>query len=70
MGFSAIPPAGTGSLTHHLHVSLGSSQMERVSKRCHIKLGQDHHALVNSPQQEACKHLFEGLLCHLGLEEA
>ena len=70
VGVSAIPPAGDESLTHHLYVSLVSSQMERVSKMCHFKLGQYHLALLNSPQEEAYRHLFEGLPTYLGLEEA
>ena len=40
-----------------------------VSKMCHFKLGQYHLAPLNSPQEEAYKHLFEGLLSYLGLEE-
>ena len=52
---------------HHLYVSLVSSQMERVSKMCHYKLGQYCLALQNSPQEEAYKHLFEGLPSYLGL---
>ena len=70
VGFSIIPTAGDESLTHHLYVSLVSFQMERVSKMCHSKLGQYHLALLNSPQEEAYEHLFEGLPGHLGLEEA
>ena len=70
VGFSTIPPAGVASLTHHLYVSLVSSQMERVSKTCHSKLGQYHLALLYSPQEEAYEHLFEGLLSYLGLEDA
>ena len=69
VGFSTIPPAGDESLTHHLYVSLVSSQMERVSKTCHIRLGQYHLALLNSPQEEAYEHLFKGLPNYLGLEE-
>ena len=34
VGFFTVPPAGGGSLTHQLYVSLVSSQMERVSKMC------------------------------------
>ena len=37
------------------------SQMERVSKTCHFNLGQYCLALLNSPQEEAYKQLFEGL---------
>ena len=44
--------------------------MERVSKVHHYKLGQYRLALLNSPQEEAYKHLFEGLPSYLGLEEA
>ena len=60
-------PAGDESQTHHLYVSLVSSQMERVSKMCHFKSGQYCLAL---PQEEAYKHLFKGLPNYLGLEEA
>ena len=70
VGFSTNPAAGDGILTHHLYVSLVSSQMETVYKMCHFKLGQYHLALLNSPQDEAYEHLFEGLLSYLGLEEA
>ena len=34
VGFSTIPAAGDGTLTHHLYVSLDSSQMETMSKTC------------------------------------
>ena len=44
--------------------------MERVSKTCHFNLGQYCLALLNSPQDEANEHLFEGLSSYLGLEEA
>ena len=62
VGFSIIQAAGDGTLTYHLYVSLVSFQMESVSKSCHFQLGQYHLGLPNSPQKEACKHLFEGLL--------
>ena len=32
-----------------------------------IGVGQYCLALLNSPQEDACKHLFEGLLVYLGL---
>ena len=48
-GFSTIPAAGDGTLTHHLYVSLVSSQMGTVSKMCHFKLGQYLLALFISP---------------------
>ena len=67
VGFSTVPAAGDGTLTHHLYVSLVSSQMGAVSKTCHFKLGQYHLALLMSPHEEAYKHLFEGLLSYLGL---
>ena len=70
VGFSTVPPAGDESLTHHLYVSLVSSQMERVSKMCHCKLGQYCLALLNSPLEEAYKHLFKNLPYHLGLDKA
>ena len=70
VGFPTITPAGDKSLTHHLYVSLVSSQMERVSKTCHFKLGQCHLALLNSPQEDAYEHLLKGLPSYLGLEEA
>ena len=70
VGFSSIPAARNGALTYHLYVSLVSSQMETVSKACHFKLGQYHVALLNSPQEEAYKHLFRGLLSYLGLERS
>ena len=62
VGVSTIPAAGDGTLTHHLYVLLVSSQMKTVSKMCHFKLGQYHLALLNSPEKEAYKHLFEGHL--------
>ena len=49
MPSSTVPPAGDGTLTHDLYVSLVSSQMETVSKMCHSKLGQYHLALLISP---------------------
>ena len=58
VGFSTIPPAGDGTLTHDLYVSLVSSQTETVSNMCHFKLGQYHLALLNSPCEEAYKHPF------------
>ena len=62
VGFSTTPAAGEGILTHPLYVSLVSSKMEIVSKMCLFKLGQYHLALLNSPQVEAYKHIFGGLL--------
>ena len=62
VGFSTVPAAGEGILTHPLYVSLVCSQMETVSKMCLFKTGQYHLALLNSPQQEAYEHLFGGLL--------
>ena len=70
VGFSILSTAGDTGLTHHLYVSLVSSQMVRVSKTCHFKLGQYHLALFNSPQKEAYKHLLEGLPGYLDVEEA
>ena len=74
VGFSTDPPAGDGTLTHHLYVSFISSQMETVSKTCHFighfKLGHHCLALLNSPQEEAYEHLFRGLLNSLGLERS
>ena len=70
VGFFIFPTAGDRSLTHYLHVSLVPSQMEKVSKMCHFILEQYHLALFNSLHEEAYKHLFEGLLGYLGLEEA
>ena len=61
---------GMGSLAHQLYVSLVSAQMERVSEICHFKLGHYGLALFDSPVEEACKHLFKGLLGYLGIEEA
>ena len=66
VGFPTIPAGGDGTLTHHLYVSLVSSQMETVSKTYHFKIGQYHLALLNSPEEEAYKHLFGGLLSYLG----
>ena len=67
--FSTFPAAGGGTLTHHLYVSLVSSQIETVSKTCHFKLLLQQYclALLNSPQEEAYEHLFTGLLSYLGL---
>ena len=62
VGFSTTPAAGKGILTHHLYVSLVSSQMETVSKVCLFKIGQYCLALLNSPQEQAYEHLFGGLL--------
>ena len=62
VGFSTIPAAGEGILTHLLYVLLVSSQMETVSKMCLFEIEQYHLALLNSPQEEANKHLFGGLL--------
>ena len=47
VGFSTAQPAVDGTLTHHLYVSLVSSQMETVSKMCHFKLGQYCIALLS-----------------------
>ena len=60
--FSTVPAAGDGTLTHLLYVSLVSSQKETVSNVCLFKIGQYHLALLSSPQEEAYKHLFGGLL--------
>ena len=70
VSFSTVPPAGDGTLTHDLYVSLVSSQLETVSKMCHLKLGQYHLALLNSPHEEAYEHLYRGLLHSLGLERS
>ena len=70
MGFSGVPLAGDGTLTHHLYVSLVSSQMETVSKMCQFIVGQYQLVLLNSPQEEAYEYLFKDLLRYLGLEEA
>ena len=70
VGFSTVPAAEDGTLTHHLYVSLVSSQMETVSKRCHFKSGQYHLPLLNSPQEETYEHLFRGLLSYLGRERS
>ena len=53
VGFSTIPAAGDGTLTHYLYVSLVSSQMETVSETCLFEIGQYYLALYNSPQEEA-----------------
>ena len=66
VGFSTAPVAGKGILTHLLYVSLVSSQMDTVSKTCLFKIGKYHLALLNSPWEEAYKHLFGGLLAYLG----
>ena len=57
-------------LSHHLGLTSFvchwfHSQMERVSK-----LGQYCLALLDSPQEEAYKHLFKGFPTYLALEEA
>ena len=62
VGFSTVPIAVNGALTHPLYVSLVSSQMETVSKMCLLKIGLYCLALLNSPHEEAYKHLFRGLL--------
>ena len=62
VGFSAFPAAGDGTLTHHLYVSLVSSEMENVCKTCPFKIGQYHLALLSTPHEEAYKHLFRGFL--------
>ena len=62
VGFSTVPPAGDGTLTHLLYVSLVSSQMETVYKARLFKIGQYCLALLNSPQEEAYEYLFGGLL--------
>ena len=67
VGFPTTPAAGEGILIHLLYVSLVSSKMETVSKKCFFKIGPYHLALFNSPQEEAYKHLFGGLLVNLGL---
>ena len=61
VGFSTAPAAENGTLTHHLYVSLVSSQLETVSKACLFEIGQYHLALLNSPQEEAYEHPFGGL---------
>ena len=62
VGFSIVPAAGNGTLTHHVYVSLISSQIKTVSKTCDFRLAQYRLALLNSPQEEAYEHLFEKLL--------
>ena len=62
VGFSITSAAGEGILTHLLCVSLVSLLKGTVSKMCLFKIGQYHLALLNSPQEEAYKQLFEGLL--------
>ena len=62
VGFSTTPGAGEVILTHLLYVSLVSSQMETVSKACLSKIRQYCLTLLNSPQEEAYKQLFKGLL--------
>ena len=62
VGFSTVPAAGDGTLTHALYVSLVPSEIETVSKTCPFKIGQYCLALLNSPHEEAYKHLFRGLL--------
>ena len=67
VGFCTTAAAGERILTYLLYVSLVSSQMETVSMMCLFKIGQYCLALLNSPQEEAYKHLFGGLLVYLGL---
>ena len=62
VGFSTIPVDVDGTLTHLLYVYLVSSQMETVSKMYVLKIGQYHLALLNSPHEQAYKHLFRDLL--------
>ena len=62
VGFSTIPAAVEGILTHLLYVSLVYSQMKTVPNICLFKIGQYHLALLNSPQKEAYKHLLGGVL--------
>ena len=62
VGFSTIPAAREGILTHLLYVSFVSSQMENVSKKCLFKIEQYHLALLNSPCEGAYEHLFRGRL--------
>ena len=52
VGFSTVPAAGDGTLTHLLYGLLVSSQMETVSMPCLFKIGQCHVALLNSPQKK------------------
>ena len=59
VGFSTIPAAGDGTLTH---TSLVSSQIDTVYKTSPFKIGQYCLALLNSPHEEAYEHLFRGLL--------
>ena len=70
VSFSTDPPAGDGTLTHDLYMSMVSSQMETVSKMCHFKLAQYCLALLNSPQEAAYEHRFGDLLHSLGLERS
>ena len=51
VGFSTIPAAVEGILTHLLYMSLVYSQMETVPKMCLFKIGQYHLALLNSPRK-------------------
>ena len=67
VGLSITAAAGERILTHLSCMSLVSLLKEAVSKTCLLKIGQYHLALLNSPQGEACEHLFEDLLAYLGL---
>ena len=62
VALSTTPAAGEGILTHLLCVSLVSPKWETVSKMCLFKVGQYCLTLLNSPQEEAYKQLFRGLL--------
>ena len=73
VGFSTVPAAGDGTLTHALDVSLVSSQMETVSEMCPFKIGQNqigqnHLVLLISPHEEAYEHLFTSI--YLGLKRS
>ena len=70
VGFSTIPAAGDGTLTHHLYVSLVSSEMETVSKMCHFKLGQYRLALHNSPKKKPMNICLEAFLVIQAQKEA
>ena len=61
-GFSTTPTAGEGTLTHFLYVSLVFFQVETVPRTYLFKIEQYHLAVLNSPQEEAYKHLLRGLL--------
>ena len=58
VGFSTIPAARDGTLTHLLYVSLVSSQMETVSKICRFEIGQYHLALPKMKPMNTCSEAF------------